>query len=107
METNYWSSVWPQRLSHRRALAATGATAAGAALLAACGGKETGPAGTASGLVSKPLDETKTAVRGGALVVAGRRLTSLDPMGSSAVGIASKLYSTLWQQKGGYQEPFK
>lgn len=79
MTRNYWNRVLDSRMSRRRALAATGATALGSALLIACGG-----GGSGSGLKFedagnsrqpgtvwsakndwKLADETKDAVRGG------------------------------------------
>jgi ABC-type transport system substrate-binding protein len=64
------------RLSRRRAIAATGATAGAAAFLAACGGGDedsptsTGPAGPrdTSGLLANITDETKNAKRGGTYI---------------------------------------
>ena len=40
METSYWTKVTANRLSRRRAMALTAGAAAGAALLAACGGDD-------------------------------------------------------------------
>jgi peptide/nickel transport system substrate-binding protein len=48
-------------------MAATGSTAAGAALLAACGGSDSGDDGDQNSLVSQPVDTTKQAKRGGVL----------------------------------------
>jgi peptide/nickel transport system substrate-binding protein len=67
MESNYWSKVLARRLSRRRTLAATGGTAAAAALLAACGGDDDSGGGESSGLVSKPVDTSKQAKRGGTI----------------------------------------
>src|SRR5687767_4020960 len=63
--SSYWSSTIGRRLSRRRALAAAGGGALSTALLAACGG-DTGEE-PASGLVSKPVDTSKQARRGGTL----------------------------------------
>jgi ABC-type transport system substrate-binding protein len=69
MQSNYWARTLTQRMSRRRALAATGAGALGAAFLAACGGEDDGSGSTApkdtSGLVYTPVDQTKQAVKGG------------------------------------------
>jgi peptide/nickel transport system substrate-binding protein len=65
MQSNYWSNVLSRRTSRRRALAAVGGTAAAAAFLAACGGDDSGGGGESSGLVSKPVDTSKEAKRGG------------------------------------------
>jgi peptide/nickel transport system substrate-binding protein len=64
---SYWSSLRNKRISRRRALAATGGTAAAAALLAACGGGDDGGSSedAASGLITRPVDTTKEAKRGG------------------------------------------
>jgi peptide/nickel transport system substrate-binding protein len=69
MARDYWSRILNQRIGRRRALAAAGATTAAAALLAACGGGDDGDGGgeSSSGLVTKPVDTTKEAKRGGVL----------------------------------------
>ena len=68
MANNYWSSLMQQRMSRRRALAATGAAGIAAAFVAACGGGEdsvdSGPRDS-SGLLSQPEDTTSKAVKGG------------------------------------------
>ena len=67
---NYWASVTQQRVSRRRAIAITGGTAVGAALLAACGGSneasDTKKAENAS-LIVKPSDTTSKAKKGGVM----------------------------------------
>ena len=63
---NYWASVTQQRVSRRRAIAITGGTAVGAALLAACGGSnEASDAKKAenASLIVKPSDTTSKAKR--------------------------------------------
>ena len=72
MSTDYWSGKLQNRFSRRRAIAATGAGALGAAFLAACGGSsDSGGSGAAkpakdtSGLLYDPVDTTKQAVKGG------------------------------------------
>jgi ABC-type transport system substrate-binding protein len=96
-------------MRRRRLLATTGAGALGAAFLAACGGGEESSTakGDPSGLLAPVVDDTKSVKRGGTLVAAGRPLTSLDPIGSSAIGINFRMYDTLWKKKGGYMEPSK
>jgi peptide/nickel transport system substrate-binding protein len=70
MATGYWSNTLHKRLSRRRALgggAAIGAAALAASLVACgdSGGDGDGEAG--SGLVSKPVDSTKQATKGGVM----------------------------------------
>jgi ABC-type transport system substrate-binding protein len=60
----YWATVARTRVSRRHALAASGATALGAALLAACGSGGSTSANKTS-LVSQPIDTSKQAKRGG------------------------------------------
>jgi peptide/nickel transport system substrate-binding protein len=60
------------RISRRKGLAAAGAGAAAAAFLAACGGSDSSSGGSTSGadnssLITKPVDTTKSAKRGGTL----------------------------------------
>ena len=67
---SYWTNILEGRITRRRGLGATGAAAAAAAFLAACGGSDDqGGGGTAdkSGLITKPVDTTKQAKRGGTL----------------------------------------
>jgi ABC-type transport system substrate-binding protein len=64
--TSYWTRHFTQRMSRRRALAATGAASVGAALLAACGSDGgSGDAQGGSSLITKAEDSTKRAKRGG------------------------------------------
>ena len=65
--SDYWHTILSNRLSRRRAIAATGTAAAAAAFLAACGGgsdakKDTRPA---SALLTKPEDTMSKATKGG------------------------------------------
>jgi peptide/nickel transport system substrate-binding protein len=109
MNQNYWSTVLNQRVRRRRALAATGATATGALLLAACGGKDSDTEGDASGLVTPPVDTTKQAKRGG--ILKDRNFTDAPSL-STATGagnfsnpISGKVYNTLFRAKTGYLKP--
>jgi peptide/nickel transport system substrate-binding protein len=107
MEQRYWSTVLERRIGRRRAIAATGATAAGAAFLAACGGSDSGK-GESNSLVLKPADTSKTAKRGGVLkdrnfgdppsLDVTQATVSWNPFGFS-------VYSSLVQPKPGYMEP--
>src|SRR5436305_38979 len=71
MSTNYWAKTLHQRLSRRRTLVATSASAIGAGLLAACGGSDSNEGGTSSkqgaGILFKPADTSKEATKGGTL----------------------------------------
>jgi hypothetical protein len=104
--TSYWNHYVEQRLSRRRALAATGAGALGAALLVACGSdKESGPKGSKSSLVAAVEDETKSVKRGGVL----KRIVSdewqpFDPNLSVAIPLG-RIYSRLFKVKAGHLEP--
>jgi peptide/nickel transport system substrate-binding protein len=68
---SYWSEILNQRISRRRGIAAVGGVSAAAAFLAACGGSDSGGSqgGTSdkSGLITKAVDTTKQAKRGGTL----------------------------------------
>jgi len=67
---SYWNKVLDNRVTRRRAMAATGMTAAAAAFLAACGGGDDGgdkidtTKGDTSGLISPIEDASKNAVVG-------------------------------------------
>src|SRR5690349_19243834 len=82
---NYWTNLTRTRLSRRRALVMTGAGAAGAAFLAACGGSSSdnkGGGGEAkSGLVTKAVDESSKAIRGGRHISVQQNgiATAIDP----------------------------
>jgi peptide/nickel transport system substrate-binding protein len=65
MRSDYWTKVSDRRVSRRRSLALAGGAAAGAALLAACGGSDGDSGGDSQSLVSKPIDSTSQAKRGG------------------------------------------
>ena len=107
MAAGYWATTLAQRLSRRRALAATGSLTAGAALLAACGGGDSGTAGT-SDLITEPKDTFKEAKRGGTLrehVTADPpTLDNINPQASLNV-VAHQIYGTLLREKAGYLKP--
>jgi ABC-type transport system substrate-binding protein len=77
MSNSYWNKILDGRVSRRRAIAATGAGALGAAFLAACGGSDSGGGTTtttdsngtpqASSMVTKYEDSSKSAKRGGTM----------------------------------------
>lgn len=65
---DYWTRTLSQRVSRRRALAATGSMTAAAAFLAACGGSDSSSPSTpkdTSGLLFTPINESAQAKRGG------------------------------------------
>lgn len=114
MTTAYWTRMLQHRLGRRRGLAAAGATALGASLLAACGGG--GKEKLDLGLASEPVDTTRQAVRGG---VMQSFLTTdaphFDPLSGTAAiqAHANRAYSrlftsklgTYWQAADGSVEP--
>src|SRR5438874_13253510 len=69
MTGNYWNNVLESRLSRRRALAATGGAALGAAFLTACGGSDSSSKSNEpkSNLITKVDDTTKQLKRGGVM----------------------------------------
>jgi ABC-type transport system substrate-binding protein len=110
MENNYWTRTLSQRLSRRRALAAGGAGALGAAFLAACGGDkgDSGGAGAqkdSSGLVFKPTDTTKQAAKGGIMQSAyAVEQLHFDPLSTNSqftFGHAGHAYQKLLSLKPG------
>src|SRR5438874_768186 len=108
---NYWTRLTTNRLSRRRALAATGASAAAAAILAACGGGSSGGSKAESdknSLVTKPVDTSKQAARGGVLkFYATGDAPSLDPYTSNINlnQFEQPVYSRLTGLKPGYLAP--
>jgi ABC-type transport system substrate-binding protein len=103
---SYWNQVLEQRLSRRRAIAGTGAVAASAAFLAACGGSDSGGSGDKdkSSLLYKPADESKNAKRGGTYIgLQGNGIaTGIDPHSIGAYGaIVQRAYSQLFRISDG------
>ena len=71
-KSDYWSVTLQQRLTRRRALAASAGMGLGAAIIAACGGGSETPASSdKSGLLAAATDETEKGVAGGTFVTAG------------------------------------
>jgi ABC-type transport system substrate-binding protein len=72
MANDYWHRILDSRVSRRRGMAGVGAAAAAAAFLAACGGSDSKSGSGAdtsgadkAGLITKPVDTTKSGKRGG------------------------------------------
>ena len=106
MDSGYWTRALTQRVARRRALTAGGGLAIGAALLAACGGSGSSGGNTPdkSRLVTKPVDTSGQAVRGGIWPqVVTSDAPSLDPMGAGRRPFeeASHVYSRLLRYKIG------
>jgi peptide/nickel transport system substrate-binding protein len=113
---SYWAGVISQRISRRRALAATGAGAAAAAFLAACGSDDKGGSSSGgsgggsgeSGLVTQPQDTLKNAKTGGTLKdYANSEPAHLDaqqPLASLNFE-ARNVYGTLLREEAGHGGP--
>ena len=106
MMGSYWKGLLDARLSRRRGLTAVGFGAGATALLAACGGGESGAKKDASKLVAPVVDDTKGVKRGGQLK--GRSTLehpTLDPMvGGGHVGFLGMTYSNLFRISDGYKD---
>ncbi len=106
-EKNYWSRALRTQMARRRMLGGAGAATLGAVLLAACGGGEGG--GQSAGLLTKAVDSTKQAKRGGILKT--QRPTDVqtwDPyvVSSPTAWHETKVYEHLLSAKPGYFEPY-
>src|SRR5262245_40823166 len=102
---NYWQGVLNQRLTRRRAIVATSATAGAAMLLAACGGSSDKPSGDANKLVARAVDTSKSAKKGGTLrMVQPADVPWLDPgMPSQPASLLQPyVYSQLLRIEPGY-----
>ena len=91
---NYWNQALTQRVTRRRGITTVGAGALGAAFLAACGGgSDSGSDGgkssqPVSSLLTKPVDQTKEAKRGGTLKRnVSADVPNLDPMQNLAPAV--------------------
>ena len=127
---NYWTRVLRRRVARRQAIIAGGTTGLGALFLAACGssnnnasnapstgagtssssgssgassssGSPTGGSGSAqSSLVSKPVDTSSSATKGGVLNLQGGEPNSFDfTAGSGAPTFSGYVYSRLMKYK--------
>jgi ABC-type transport system substrate-binding protein len=105
-----WEAVSKHRLNRRKLIGGTAATTAAAAFLVACGGGNDAGDGSKdkSGLLVKPVDQTKQAKRGGTLQrSASSEPAGLDPHGGGAT-VATYYeiaYSRLFTYKPGLMEP--
>ena len=104
---SYWNNVLNQRTSRRRAIVGTGTAAAAAALLAACGGSDGGGGSGSkdkSSLLYKPVDETKSAKRGGTYIGLQPNgiATGIDPHAIGAYGgVVQRAYSQIFRISDG------
>ena len=113
MDSRYWTRTLERRISRRRVLATSGATAFTAAFLAACGGSDDGDGGSTgagkevSSLVTQPEDTTRQAKRGGTLRFAVTAdIPNFDPHFLSLANAAQVLlnYNRLTRVKPGHLE---
>ncbi len=109
---NYWHRTLEQRVSRRRALVAGSTMAASAAFLAACGGDDDDNGGTTGGgneptssLISKAVNETSGAKKGGLLKARNTfEPSTLDPHLFPNNFHVAATYSNLWRVKDGVIE---
>src|SRR6266540_1824666 len=105
---SHWSSLLQHRLSRRRAVTTSAALGLTAAFLAACGGRDDEASkGDKSGLITKPVDTTKDAKRGGTLLQSRNQdVFTFDGQSSLIGGIgAATIYNRLIRLKPGYLQP--
>src|SRR5262245_3276256 len=106
---SYWAGNLHVRASRRRILAAAGVTSIGASVLIACGkgGSSSPPAGERS-LLTKPVDTSKQARRGGTFKFYRLNdVVNFDPdvEDTTAINATGRAYSKLLQVKPGYLGP--
>lgn len=109
-ELGYWQGIVNRRLARRRALFAAGTLGltAGLALVGCGGGEDKGAVKDSSGLVSKPVDTTAKAVKGGIYTQAlARDVATFDANGSEGdLGLGKYAYSRMTRFKAfKYPEP--
>jgi len=104
---NYWKATAQHRLGRRRLLAASGASALAAVLLAACGDDDKEEQAPASSLITKPVEVTKQAKRGGVMNFwRDREVDTSDPHATTRNAPGSiSTYSRLVRRKPGLLEP--
>src|SRR3954451_16615445 len=104
---NFWTEVSRARLSRRRSLALTAGAAVGSALLAACGGSDSGNSGQqAASFVIPANDDSKSAIKGGVYKgISPLNLLQIDPhQPGGHIGVVRRVYSQLFRVKDGYLE---
>jgi peptide/nickel transport system substrate-binding protein len=106
MVSNYWNSTLNRRVSRRRALAFTGATATGALLLA-CSGKDDTKKGNASGDTPEGLAQAKDQTSEGKIAGPMKGANLLSASGSfepytQGGGSGQGTLSRLWLVKDGH-----
>ena len=108
----YWSTMLNRRISRRHGLAMASGGAFSAAFLAACGGGNSGSSSSSgdkkTSLVTKAVDESKEAKRGGIWLDSQTAdFVSFDPHFTALPHPSRFLFSTLMRIKPGLLEPAK
>src|SRR5436305_933195 len=99
---SYWTKVYDARLSRRRTLGLAMGASVGSALLAACGGSDTGKSGQeVSSLVRPASDDSKSAIKGGIYKgISPLNLLQIDPhQPGGHIGVVRRVYSQLFRVK--------
>ena len=111
MNGEYWTML-RRRISRRRALTTAGTTAAGAAILSACGvtgrSSSSGAKAGSAALVTQPVDTTKQAKRGGIMkdrALADPPTLDIFTANNPWNGVGPHMYSTLVQFNYGHLKP--
>ncbi len=105
---NYWNQLIEGRVGRRRLLAGTASAGAAALFLAACGGSKSGSDNEAQGLLNKPVDSTKEAVKGGTFKDSRNAdIGNWDPHTSGAWWsfVNPAIYGRITRLKAGYMTP--
>lgn len=112
MDGSYWPRLAQARASRRRMLIAGGSAAIGATFITACGGSNdtSSQKEAASGLITAPIDQSKTAKMGGTFLSFLRtEVQNFDPLFTSAPTQtpATMVYNRLVRSKPGYLKPVR
>src|SRR5690349_8904497 len=105
--SSYWSKVSEARVNRRRTLGIAAGATLGSALLAACGGSDSGSSGQqVSSLVKPASDDSKSAIKGGVYKgISPLNLLQIDPhQPGGHIGVVRRVYSQLFRVKDGYLE---